>query len=127
VTSCSRGGPASAGETSDPRTSTHATVLAAVVLARKDAEATSTTSRKRLVSSAVREVAGFLGNTPAVCRASYVDPRVIDRFMSGETIGEDLAALDAADLGDAAVQAGLEGMVLELVEGGRGAAAVQAA
>jgi DNA topoisomerase IB len=105
----------------------HATVLAAVVLARKDAEATSTTSRKRLVSSAVREVAGFLGNTPAVCRASYVDPRVIDRFMSGETIGEDLAALDAADLGDAAVQAGLEGMVLELVEGGRGAAAVQAA
>ena len=106
----------------------HATVLAAVVLAGKDAQATSATSRKRLVSSAVKEVAGFLGNTPAVCRASYVDPRVIDRFMSGETVGEDLAALDAADLGKPSVQGQLETAVLELLEGARGRpAAVRAA
>jgi DNA topoisomerase-1 len=98
----------------------HATVLAAVVLAGKEGKATNATSRKRLVAAAVKDVAGFLGNTPAVCRASYVDPRVIDRFMDGETIGEDLADLDAIDLGKPAVQARLEAGVLELVEGARG-------
>jgi DNA topoisomerase IB len=34
----------------------------------------------------VEEVAEYLGNTPAVCRSAYIDPRVIDRFHSGETI-----------------------------------------
>lgn len=34
----------------------------------------------------VREVAALLGNTPAVCRASYIDPRVIDLFLDGITI-----------------------------------------
>jgi DNA topoisomerase-1 len=105
----------------------HATVLAAVVLAGKDAEATSATSRKRLVSAAVKEVAGFLGNTPAVCRTSYIDPRVIDRFMAGETIGEDLAALDTADLGDPEVQGRLETGVLALLEGARRPASARAA
>ena len=36
---------------------------------------------------AVKEVARYLGNTPAVCRASYIDPRVFDRFDGGLTIG----------------------------------------
>jgi DNA topoisomerase-1 len=27
-----------------------------------------------------------LGNTPAVCKASYVDPRVVDHFEHGETV-----------------------------------------
>jgi DNA topoisomerase IB len=48
----------------------HATVLAAVHLALAHAESTSLTSRRRVVSGAVREVARFLGNTPAVARAS---------------------------------------------------------
>jgi DNA topoisomerase-1 len=33
-----------------------------------------------------KRVADYLSNTPAVCRASYIDPRVFDRFDSGETI-----------------------------------------
>jgi DNA topoisomerase I len=64
----------------------HATVLTAVLLASVEDELTSVTSRRRVVSSVVKEVAEVLGNTPAVCRASYIDPRVIDRFMNGETI-----------------------------------------
>ncbi len=99
----------------------HATVLAAVVLAGKDAEATTVTSRRRLASAAIKDVAGYLGNTPAVCRASYVDPRVIDRFMDAETIGEDLADLGTDDLADPGVQARLEAAVLGLLEGDRGA------
>ncbi|MGH2979658.1 MAG: hypothetical protein ACRDLQ_08470 [Solirubrobacterales bacterium] len=35
-------------------------------------------------------MAFFLGNTPAVCRVSYIDPRVLDRFRSGWTIAIDL-------------------------------------
>ena len=60
------------------------TVLAAVALAG-DVPA-SKTARKRRINDAVKGVALFLGNTPAVARASYIDPRVFDRFQSGWTI-----------------------------------------
>ena len=64
----------------------HATVLAAVALAVSEA-ATSKTGRKRAVTRAIAEVAHYLGNTPAVCRASYIDPRVFDRYRrAGVTI-----------------------------------------
>ena len=64
----------------------HATVLTAVLLASAEEELTSVTSRKRVVSTVVKEVAEILGNTPAVCRALYIDPRVIDLFLDRETI-----------------------------------------
>jgi DNA topoisomerase I len=38
----------------------------------------------------MREVADELGNTPAVTRSSYVDPRITEAFLRGETI--DVAA-----------------------------------
>lgn len=63
------------------------TVHAAAVLARSDpAAAPSAAARKRLVVAAVKETAAYLGNTPAVCRKSYIDPGVVDRFDAGETI-----------------------------------------
>ena len=49
--------------------------------------------RRRVVLQASREVARYLGNTPAVCRDSYIDPRVFERFYAGETIAVDLDAL----------------------------------
>jgi DNA topoisomerase I len=60
------------------------TVIAAALLAGDVPD--TKTARKRRVNEAVRGVAFFLGNTPAVCRASYIDPRVLDRFQSGWTI-----------------------------------------
>jgi DNA topoisomerase I len=62
------------------------TVLAAVALARRGDRPSSKTARRRAIAAAVREVAVFLGNTPAVARSSYIDPRVIDCFLSGDTI-----------------------------------------
>ena len=62
------------------------TVLAAVALARREGRVSSKTARKRAITAAVGEVAVFLGNTPAVARSAYIDPRVFDRFLSGETI-----------------------------------------
>ena len=77
----------------------HATVLAARALAVSRGALGSPTARKRAVSRAIQEVAHYLGNTPAVCRKSYVDPRIIDRFESGWTIWPaiELLADDAID------------------------------
>jgi DNA topoisomerase-1 len=71
----------------------NATVLAAIALGSNGRGAASPTARKRAVSAAVKEVAFYLGNTPAVCRASYIDPRVFDRYHGGLTIKERLAEL----------------------------------
>ena len=75
----------------------HATLLTAVLLASVEEQLTSVTSRRRVVSSVVKEVAEMLGNTPAVCRASYIDPRLIDLFLDAETI--ELPRGDPADEG----------------------------
>ena len=63
-----------------------ATVLAAVALASSGPVPETKTGRKRRINEAIEGVAFFLGNTPAVCRQSYIDPRVIDRFSVGQTI-----------------------------------------
>lgn len=65
----------------------HATVLAARALARAGDPPRSKAARRRTVAAVVRDVAEELCNTPAVCRASYIDPRVIDLWERGETIG----------------------------------------
>ena len=70
----------------------HATALCAVALAVRAQDASSRTSRRRLVKAAIDEVATFLGNTPAVARGSYVDPRIVDRFEDGLTVAAALAA-----------------------------------
>jgi DNA topoisomerase I len=64
-----------------------ATVLAAVALSVVDGGVTTETARERAIKRAVDEVAHYLGNTPAVARRSYIDPRVLDRFRNGDTIG----------------------------------------
>jgi DNA topoisomerase-1 len=63
----------------------HATVLAAVALGVSE-RAETRTGRQRAITRAVAEVAHYLGNTPAVSRASYIDPRVFDRYRGGMTI-----------------------------------------
>ena len=40
--------------------------------------------RQQLVVDMVKEVAEELGNTPAVCRASYINPVIIERFLAGQ-------------------------------------------
>ena len=65
----------------------HASVLAATALAASDEPGTSRASRRRAEVAAMKEVAEFLGNTPAQARTSYVDPRVVDAYEEGRTIG----------------------------------------
>ena len=74
----------------------HATVYAAVGLAVSQRVRT-TTGRRKAITRVMKEVAGYLGNTPAVARASYVDPRVITAYEKGRTIERALADLGAGD------------------------------
>ena len=94
----------------------HATVLCAVALAVSVDAPTSQSARKRAVTRAVKEVAHYLGNTPTVCRASYVDPRVIDLYNDGVTVRDDLDRLGAgAQFGELATQGAIEQAVLHLL------------
>jgi len=61
------------------------TVLAAVELGATEIP-DSKRGRDRKIKEAVASVAELLGNTPAVCRKSYIDPRVLDRFRNGHQI-----------------------------------------
>lgn len=74
-----------------------ATVLAAVGLAAEDG-AESDRQRQQAVRRVVRDVARQLGNTPAVARSAYVDPRVIERYEDGRTVGDELAEAGAGGL-----------------------------
>jgi DNA topoisomerase I len=94
----------------------HGTVLAAVALATADDVGPSLTARKRGVARAIREVAEDLGNTPAVARASYVDPRVLDRFLEGETIRPALQGIPPEELSDPSLQQRVERAVLDLID-----------
>ncbi len=94
----------------------HATVLAAVALAVSTNAAGSPTSRKRAVARAMSEVAEYLGNTPAVARASYVDPRVVDLFADGVTVERALRTLGGGvDLGHPATHGDVERAVLRML------------
>ncbi|HEY1832195.1 MAG TPA: hypothetical protein VGG38_18315 [Acidimicrobiales bacterium] len=69
-----------------------ATVLAAADLAGRVEESMSEWELTRQIGSAVSDVAEYLGNTLAVCRSSYIDPRVIEQAQSGQTIAKSLGS-----------------------------------
>jgi DNA topoisomerase-1 len=81
------------------------TLLASVYFAEgceREGIPDSETAQKRSVSAVMRRVAKQLGNTPAVCRASYVSPAVIEQYLDGRTIDDfrprHLRVVNARDL-----------------------------
>jgi DNA topoisomerase-1 len=94
----------------------NATVLAAVALAVAGEVAGSKTGRKRAITRAIKEVAHYLGNTPAVCRASYIDPRVFDAYRAGLVIGRPLHHAAEVEEGELPIhQRAIEEAVLDLL------------
>jgi DNA topoisomerase-1 len=65
---------------------------------------------------AVKTVAAYLGNTPSVCRASYIDPRVVDRFQAGATIAPALKGRPTPDLSNPRMRTRVEPAVLDLLD-----------
>jgi DNA topoisomerase-1 len=65
------------------------TLLAAIVFAeraKRHGFPDSKLDERRSISAVMRRVADQLGNTPAVCRASYVSPAVVEQYLDGRTI-----------------------------------------
>jgi DNA topoisomerase IB len=94
----------------------HATVLAAVGLAVSERAGDSDRARRRAIARAVGEVASYLGNTPAVARASYIDPRVIELYESGITIAPALRDLGRdSEFGELATQGAAERAVVDML------------
>jgi len=93
----------------------HATVLAAVGLAVSEGADTAA-ARRRAIARVCQEVASYLGNTPAVARASYIDPRVISLYQEGRTIAASLGGLGKESaFGDLATAGHAERAVLKLL------------
>lgn len=85
------------------------TLLAAIAFAEHGV-AESETEAKRVIASVMRTVGERLGNTPAVARASYVSPAVVEQYLDGRTIDDfrprHLRVVGARDVGlDAEEQA----------------------
>jgi DNA topoisomerase IB len=80
-------------------------VLAAVTLA--GAPTGSKTGRRKAVVAAMKQVAEYLGNTPTVAKASYVDPRVVDLYHHGTVLelppGDTLTAHGARSIAEKAL------------------------
>jgi DNA topoisomerase IB len=94
----------------------NATVLAAVALSVSGEVAATKTGRRRAISRAIKEVAHYLGNTPAVCRASYIDPRVFDAYRGGLVIGRPLQEAVGGEDGRLPIHhRALEEAVLDLI------------
>ncbi len=94
----------------------NATVLCATVLAGHGPPPESESGRNRIANLAVRQVAEYLNNTPAVCRSSYIDPRVFDRFNSGQTVRRALQTIESrAEPGEFPDREAIERAVVRLL------------
>jgi DNA topoisomerase-1 len=90
------------------------TVLAFRALCALDPAASDTDAKRNLVA-AIKEVAGQLGNTPAVCRKSYVHPDVIEAYLDGDLGAELAAAAEASGQPGPGTDPDEEAAVLELL------------
>jgi DNA topoisomerase-1 len=86
------------------------TLLAAIELAERGPAETES-AQKRVIAAVMRSVGEQLGNTPAVCRASYVSPAVVEQYLEGRTLEDfrprDLRVVGARDIGLDAEEASL--------------------
>jgi DNA topoisomerase-1 len=94
------------------------TVLAASALGRlKDVAEPGQAPTKRRLDEAVKDVARSLGNTPAVCRRSYIHPDIVEAYLDGSLA--EAAAGAAGDNGSNGREsdlAGQERIVLDLLQ-----------
>ena len=75
----------------------HGTAAAAVSLAKHGPEEKKT-ARSKALTQAMKDAAEVLGNTPAIAKKSYVDPRVVDHYQHGVTIDPARAASAETEL-----------------------------
>jgi DNA topoisomerase-1 len=72
------------------------TVLASAELAQIE-RASSEKARQKAVTACVKNVAARLGNTPAIARASYIDPRIINLYIKSDDLSKVRATVATMD------------------------------
>lgn len=94
------------------------TLLAACALARKAKEPQGVIARdrKRQIVAAVKETAEQLGNTPAVCRSSYIYPLVLEKFQKGRVLASAPQSLHELTDPKSRAARGAERALVELLE-----------
>lgn len=98
----------------DFRTWAGTVLCAARLVEAAKTPAETRTAQRRVLSACMREVAGCLGNTPAVCRASYVSPRVVSAYEAG-TLPPRLPPFDLTRIARRTALSAVERAVLRLV------------
>jgi hypothetical protein len=68
------------------RSRAHATTPTRTSVTSGSTSERAQSKRQKAVAQAVRDAAAVLGNTPAIARGSYIDPRVIDHYTHNRTI-----------------------------------------
>lgn len=71
------------------------TLVCACALARNGETPESATATKKKIVAAIKETAEVLGNTPAVCRSSYVCPEIILSYEKGQMINHCSSSLES--------------------------------
>jgi DNA topoisomerase-1 len=94
---------------------TWAGTVAAAMALQEFVEIDDEAGRKKAVVRAVEQVAQQLGNTPSVCRACYVHPEVIDRYLDGTIVDALSRRARGAGRGAHALRA-MEAAVLGLLQ-----------
>jgi DNA topoisomerase-1 len=94
---------------------TWAGTVAAAMALQEFGEIDDEAGRKKAVVRAVEQVAQQLGNTPSVCRACYVHPEVIDRYLDGTIVDALSRRARGAGRGAHALRA-MEAAVLGLLQ-----------
>jgi DNA topoisomerase-1 len=90
------------------------TLLATAELAAAE-RAESERERKKIVAACVKKVARKLGNTPAIARSSYIDPRIITSFVDTDDLHR--IKQTVRDVGESSYLSYEERCVLKLLEG----------
>jgi DNA topoisomerase I len=101
------------------------TVVAAASLAAQGRGARTQAARNRAMGAAALTVSEVLGNTPAVARRSYIDPRVFDRYLSGWTVAPELEPTVVHGGANFPEREQLESAVLDLLRGNRRSVAIE--
>jgi DNA topoisomerase-1 len=98
------------------------TMICANVLARLHGEAKDgVTDRRKMLTAAVKETAAQLGNTPAVCKSSYIWPSILSSAYKGSVLPSFFATADELITGAGRKRSVCEAALLELLRQGRGA------
>ena len=99
------------------------TLIAACALARMNEQAIDgRTDRRRMLVAAVKETSAQLGNTPAVCKASYIWPSVLQEFEKGRVLSPYFRTVEELIENKARGHHRAEKALLELLANGRSAA-----